>query len=57
MSRKAQLWALILAAVIAGGALTWLAFGYGVQEKPLPDLSEGVELVQPRDRESRSRAP
>lgn len=53
MSPKTRLWALIFAAVVAGGVLTWLAFGYGVQEKPVPDLNEGVELVQPRDRQSR----
>lgn len=53
MSPKTRLWALIFAAVVAGGVLTWLAFGYGVQEKPLPDLNVGVELVQPRDRQSR----
>ena len=53
MSPKTRLWLLILAAVVAGGVLTWLAFGYGVQEKPVPDLNEGVELVNPRDRTGR----
>jgi hypothetical protein len=50
VSARTRLWLFILAAAAAGGALTWLAFGFGVQEKPVPDLSEGVELVQPRDR-------
>jgi hypothetical protein len=50
VSSRAKLWLLVAAAAMAGAALTWLAFGYGVQEKPVPDLNEGVELVQPRDR-------
>lgn len=53
MSSRAKLWLIILAAVAAGGALTWLAFGYGIQEQPVPDLTNGVELVQPRDRSGR----
>lgn len=53
MSPQTRTWLLILAAVAAGGVLTWLAFGYAVQEKPVPDLTEGVELVQPRDRTSK----
>ena len=50
MSPTTRTWLIILAAVLAGGVLTWLAFGYAVQEKPVPDLTEGVPLVQPRDR-------
>jgi len=53
MSGRAKLWLIILAAAAAGGVLTWLAFGYGVQEKPVPDLTDGVELVQPHDRTTR----
>ena len=53
MSRQTRTWLLILAAVAAGGVLTWMAFGYGLQDKPVPDLNNGVELVQPRDRTSR----
>jgi hypothetical protein len=43
----------IVAAVIAGGVLTWLAFGLGLRDKPPPDVTNGVELVQPHDRTSR----
>jgi hypothetical protein len=53
VSSRTKLWLLILAAAAIGGLLTWLAFGYGVQEKPVPDLTDGVELVQPRDRSAR----
>ncbi|MBL8954770.1 MAG: hypothetical protein JNK82_28590 [Myxococcaceae bacterium] len=53
MSPTQRRWLLILGAVATGGLLTWLAFGYAVQEKPVPDLTNGVELVQPRDRSGR----
>ena len=53
MSSTARTWLIILAAAAVGGVLTWLAFGYGVQEKPVPDLTEGVDLVQPHDRTGR----
>lgn len=53
MSSSKRTWLLILAAVAAGGLLTWYAFVVGVQEKPVPDLTNGVELVQPRDRTGR----
>jgi hypothetical protein len=48
-----RVWIWIVAAVIAGGVLTWVAFGLGLQEKPPPDVTNGVELVPPRDRTSR----
>lgn len=47
---KKRTWLFIAAAVICGGVLTWLAFGFGVQEKPVEDLSGGLELRPPRDR-------
>jgi hypothetical protein len=53
VSSRAKLWLVVVAAVVVGAVLTWLAFGYGVQEKPVPDLTDGVELVQPRDRSAR----
>ena len=53
MSSRTRLWLVVLGAAALGGLLTWLAFGLGVQEKPPPDLTEGVELTQPRDRSAR----
>ncbi|MBK7857578.1 MAG: hypothetical protein IPJ65_02910 [Archangiaceae bacterium] len=53
MSPSTRRWLFILGAIACGAVLTWLAFGYGVQEKPPPDVTEGVELVQPRDRTSK----
>jgi hypothetical protein len=49
---RKRIW-LVIAALAVGGLLTWLAFAFGVQEKPPPDLTEGVELVQPADRTAR----
>jgi hypothetical protein len=50
---KRRVWILIVLAVLIGGVLTWLAFGVGLQDKPPPDVTNGVELVEPRDRTSR----
>lgn len=47
-----RVWIWIVAAVIAGGVLTWLAFGLGLREKPPEDPTNGVELVPSRDRTS-----
>ena len=53
MSSRTKLALIIMGVAALGAALTWLAFAFGVQEKPVPDLTEGVELVKPRDRTAR----
>jgi hypothetical protein len=49
---KRPVWVWIVLAVIVGAVITWLAFGLGLRDKPPPDVTNGVELVTPRDRTS-----
>ncbi len=47
---KRRAWTIAVVLVIVGAVITWLAFGVGIQEKPPPDLTNGVELVPASDR-------
>lgn len=47
---RRRTWLLVVGIVAAGALLTWLAFGFGIQEKPPPDLTQGVDLVPATDR-------
>lgn len=47
---RRRAWTIAVVLVIVGAVITWLAFGVGIQEKPPPDLTNGVELVPPSDR-------
>jgi hypothetical protein len=53
MSSRTKAWLIVGVVALLGALGTWLAFGFGVQEKPVPDLTEGVELVKTRDRTAR----
>lgn len=47
---RRRTWALILAVAIVGAAIAWYALGVGLEPRPPPDPTNGVELVPGTDR-------